>query len=144
MTCTLLKRGTVATLQVSQYVHNLDNKPGRITKGAELLEIIAPSRVPIDPCGCAHVKNSKFLYHQGLKNTQSKHMSFKNQDKIEFVLADRDNVNISSLAYQQIVFSLGGSNSAGVWLETVTIAVVLPCGRNVNSTYLLLLHVEHK
>jgi hypothetical protein len=37
----------------------VDNKPGQITKGAEVLQIIAPSRVPIDPCGCAHVKKFK-------------------------------------------------------------------------------------
>ena len=107
MTCTLLKRGTVATLQVSQYVHNLDNKPGQITKGAELLQIIAPSRVPRDPCGCAHVKKSKFLYCQGLKNTQSKHMSFKNQAKIEFVLSNPDNVNVGPQKCTDPVLELG-------------------------------------
>ena len=71
-------------------------------------------------------------------------MTFKNQAKIEVVLVNPDNVNISTLAYQLIVSHLGGSNSAGEWLKMVAIAVVLPLGRNVNSTYLLLLHVKQK
>ena len=34
------KWGSMATLSLSQYVHYVDNKPGLITKGAELLQIV--------------------------------------------------------------------------------------------------------
>jgi hypothetical protein len=34
------KWGIRAALQLSQYLHNVDNKPGIITKGAELLQIM--------------------------------------------------------------------------------------------------------
>jgi hypothetical protein len=34
------KWGSMAALSLSQYVHNVDNKPGLITKGAELLQIM--------------------------------------------------------------------------------------------------------
>ena len=99
----------------------------------------------LDPRGRAHVKNFKSSLLSRAETTQkSNHMTFKNEAKIDFVSADPDSVNISSLAYQLIVSNLGGSNSAGEWSKTVVITVMLPRGRNVNSTYLLLLHVEQK
>jgi hypothetical protein len=35
-----LEWGITATLQLSKYVNNVDNKPGLITKGAELIQIM--------------------------------------------------------------------------------------------------------
>ena len=34
------KWGSMAALSFSKYVHNVDNKPGLVTKGAELLQIM--------------------------------------------------------------------------------------------------------
>ena len=48
------------------------------------------------------------------KTHKSKRMTFKNQAKIQFVSADPDKVNISSLVYQLTVSNLGCSNSPAI------------------------------